>query len=163
MHLAFDTAAALILALTLAVLGAALFGAGVVIGGGSRPRAADKEVRSTAAMATALAVLAVVTVAAGWVRAGYGYIGGFAAIALWFEAGLRSTNLWADSRIKFFAKQQSGTATTAKAVQPAKAVVEKTTKVRCHKCQHTQEVPRSASTFQCEECNAKLKRRVETS
>lgn len=33
-----------------------------------------------------------------------------------------------------------------------------TTKVRCVKCQHTQQVPISASTFQCEKCNAKLKR-----
>lgn len=33
-----------------------------------------------------------------------------------------------------------------------------TTKVRCFKCQHTQQVPISASTFQCEGCNAKLKR-----
>ena len=34
----------------------------------------------------------------------------------------------------------------------------KTTTVRCFKCQHTQQVPVSTSTFQCENCNAKLKR-----
>lgn len=34
----------------------------------------------------------------------------------------------------------------------------KFTKVRCHHCQHVQMVPRSLSTFVCEECNAKLKR-----
>ncbi|GAB2993928.1 hypothetical protein [Mycobacterium bourgelatii] len=35
---------------------------------------------------------------------------------------------------------------------------EKTTKVRCAKCKHTQQVPISANTFQCTNCNAKLKR-----
>jgi ribosomal protein S27E len=34
----------------------------------------------------------------------------------------------------------------------------KTTTVKCYKCQHTQRVPVSASTFQCEKCNAKLTR-----
>ncbi|WP_156675757.1 MULTISPECIES: zinc ribbon domain-containing protein [unclassified Mycobacterium] len=35
----------------------------------------------------------------------------------------------------------------------------KTTKVRCHKCQHVQTVPESKSVFACEQCDAKLKRR----
>jgi ribosomal protein S27E len=35
----------------------------------------------------------------------------------------------------------------------------KTTKVRCTKCQHTQQVPVSTTNFQCEECNAKLTRK----
>src|SRR4051794_12935690 len=62
---AITTAAAVGLALILAMLGAALFGAGVVVGGGSRPRATDKEVRITAAVATGLSVLAVVCLATG--------------------------------------------------------------------------------------------------
>jgi Protein of unknown function (DUF4236) len=35
---------------------------------------------------------------------------------------------------------------------------EKTTKAKCFKCKHIQEVPASASNFQCEKCDAKLKR-----
>jgi hypothetical protein len=34
----------------------------------------------------------------------------------------------------------------------------KTTRVKCVKCQHTQKIPVSVTSFQCEECNAKLKR-----
>ena len=36
----------------------------------------------------------------------------------------------------------------------------KSTKVRCHHCQHVQAVPLSQSTFVCEQCNTKLKRRT---
>ncbi|WP_082951022.1 zinc ribbon domain-containing protein [Mycobacterium mantenii] len=36
----------------------------------------------------------------------------------------------------------------------------KSTKVRCHKCQHVQTVPQSESAFVCEQCDAKLKRRT---
>jgi len=46
---------------------------------------------------------------------------------------------------------------------PTVTSVGKTTTVKCAKCQHTQKVPVTASTFQCEKCNAKLTRRVETS
>ncbi|MEB4212316.1 zinc ribbon domain-containing protein [Mycobacterium sp. 94-17] len=35
-------------------------------------------------------------------------------------------------------------------------------KVRCHQCQHVQTVPQSESTFACEQCDAKLKRRTRT-
>lgn len=37
----------------------------------------------------------------------------------------------------------------------------KSSKVRCNKCQHVQVVPRSESTFVCEQCNAKLKRKAD--
>jgi ribosomal protein S27E len=43
-------------------------------------------------------------------------------------------------------------------VAPKVTPVGKTTTIRCFKCQHTQQVPASASTFQCEKCNATLKR-----
>jgi hypothetical protein len=36
----------------------------------------------------------------------------------------------------------------------------KTSKVRCHKCQHVQVVPVSQATFACEQCHAELKRRT---
>jgi len=36
----------------------------------------------------------------------------------------------------------------------------KSTKVKCHQCQHVQVVPLSQSTFACEICNAQLKRRT---
>jgi ribosomal protein S27E len=36
----------------------------------------------------------------------------------------------------------------------------KSPKVRCYRCQHLQTVPASLSTFECEACNAKLKRKV---
>lgn len=36
---------------------------------------------------------------------------------------------------------------------------EKSTKVKCNHCQHVQTVPVTQSTFTCEECNTKLKRR----
>jgi ribosomal protein S27E len=36
--------------------------------------------------------------------------------------------------------------------------LEKTSKVRCHRCQHVQAVPFSQSTFECEECGTNLKR-----
>jgi len=41
---------------------------------------------------------------------------------------------------------------------PKETPVGKTTTVKCSKCQHTQHVPVSASTFQCENCDARLKR-----
>jgi hypothetical protein len=41
---------------------------------------------------------------------------------------------------------------------PTVTPVGKTTTVKCSKCQHTQQVPVSASTFQCENCDAKLRR-----
>ena len=44
------------------------------------------------------------------------------------------------------------------AAKATPAVTKTTTRVRCNKCQHTQQVPVSASTFQCEECGAKLTR-----
>jgi Protein of unknown function (DUF4236) len=47
---------------------------------------------------------------------------------------------------------------TARTAGPQTTPVAKTTKVRCCKCQHTQQVPVSASHFQCEKCNAKLTR-----
>jgi ribosomal protein S27E len=36
----------------------------------------------------------------------------------------------------------------------------KSTKVKCHQCQHVQVVPISQETFACEICNTKLKRRT---
>lgn len=39
----------------------------------------------------------------------------------------------------------------------------KSTKVRCHRCQHVQTVPITLSTFVCEQCNAKLRRAVSQS
>lgn len=36
----------------------------------------------------------------------------------------------------------------------------RSTKVRCHKCQHVQTVPVSQTTFRCEQCKANLKRRT---
>jgi hypothetical protein len=48
-------------------------------------------------------------------------------------------------------------------VTPKTTPAEKTTTVRCFRCQHTQKVAVSASAFECEKCNTKLKRRVETS
>jgi hypothetical protein len=33
-------------------------------------------------------------------------------------------------------------------------------KIRCHTCEHVQSVPVSKSTFVCEQCGAKLKRKV---
>ena len=38
---------------------------------------------------------------------------------------------------------------------------QKSTKVRCTKCQHVQAVPLSEETFECAECGAKLKRRTQ--
>lgn len=38
----------------------------------------------------------------------------------------------------------------------------KSSKVRCSKCQHVQVVPRSDSTFVCEKCDAKLKRKTDS-
>jgi hypothetical protein len=38
----------------------------------------------------------------------------------------------------------------------------KSANIRCYRCQHVQTVPVSSSTFECEQCNAKLKRRVGT-
>jgi ribosomal protein L37AE/L43A len=38
----------------------------------------------------------------------------------------------------------------------------KTSKVRCHKCQHVQVVPLSQSVFVCEQCNTKLKRQTKS-
>jgi hypothetical protein len=56
------------------------------------------------------------------------------------------------------------TTTSTSKVAPSSAPgVEKTTTVRCNKCQHTQKVAISASAFECENCNARLKRRAETS
>ncbi|MGO9185842.1 hypothetical protein [Mycobacterium sp.] len=61
-------------------------------------------------------------------------------------------------------KQQGGLsvegASTPKvaAAKATPAVTKTTTRVRCNKCQHTQQVPVSASTFQCENCKANLKR-----
>jgi hypothetical protein len=40
---------------------------------------------------------------------------------------------------------------------------EKTSKVRCHRCQHVQAVPLSQSTYDCEECGTNLKRRTQPS
>ncbi|CCK65285.1 PolC-type DNA polymerase III [Mycobacterium canetti] len=39
----------------------------------------------------------------------------------------------------------------------------RTTKVRCCKCKHIQDVPVSASTFQCQACDAKIRRKEEAS
>jgi Uncharacterised protein family UPF0547 len=36
----------------------------------------------------------------------------------------------------------------------------KTSKVKCHHCQHVQAVPLNQSTFQCEQCDTKLRRRT---
>jgi ribosomal protein S27E len=36
----------------------------------------------------------------------------------------------------------------------------KSTKVKCHNCQHVQTVLQSESAFACEQCNTKLKRRI---
>lgn len=43
-----------------------------------------------------------------------------------------------------------------------KRPVGKSSKVRCHKCQHVQLVPSDQSVFVCEQCNEKLKRRSES-
>jgi hypothetical protein len=56
-----------------------------------------------------------------------------------------------------FSYDEWGDASTKVASAKTTAVA-KTTKVKCSKCQHTQQVPVSASTFQCENCDAKLKR-----
>jgi hypothetical protein len=37
----------------------------------------------------------------------------------------------------------------------------KSTKVKCHRCEHMQRVPVNESTFVCEQCNARLKRRTQ--
>jgi Zn finger protein HypA/HybF involved in hydrogenase expression len=55
------------------------------------------------------------------------------------------------------------TAVAQKTAVPKATLVGKTTMVRCHNCQHTQKVAASTSTFECENCHAKLQRRVETS
>ena len=44
------------------------------------------------------------------------------------------------------------------AAKATPSVKKTTTRVRCSKCQHVQQVPLSASTFQCENCQANLKR-----
>jgi ribosomal protein S27E len=44
--------------------------------------------------------------------------------------------------------------------RPAAKTDTTTTNVRCHNCQHVQAVPRSQSTFKCEQCKAHLKRRT---
>ncbi|MCA2273608.1 zinc ribbon domain-containing protein [Mycobacterium intracellulare] len=45
---------------------------------------------------------------------------------------------------------------------PTKQPAGKSSKVRCNKCEHVQVVPRSDSTFVCEKCNAKLKRKTDS-
>jgi predicted RNA-binding Zn-ribbon protein involved in translation (DUF1610 family) len=45
------------------------------------------------------------------------------------------------------------------APQPEPAKPKTTSKVRCHHCQHVQVVPLSESTFPCQQCGRKLKRR----
>jgi ribosomal protein S27E len=47
---------------------------------------------------------------------------------------------------------------TRDAVQPKPPA--KSSKVRCHRCQHVQEVPLNQSTFTCEQCNTTLRRRT---
>jgi membrane associated rhomboid family serine protease/ribosomal protein S27E len=39
---------------------------------------------------------------------------------------------------------------------------QKSTKVRCNKCQHVQAVPLSEATFECAECGAKLRRKTQS-
>ena len=36
----------------------------------------------------------------------------------------------------------------------------KPSRVRCHRCEHVQTVPADQTTFPCEQCNTKLKRRT---
>jgi hypothetical protein len=43
---------------------------------------------------------------------------------------------------------------------PPQRPPEITSKVRCHRCQHVQEVPLNQSTFACQSCDMKLKRRI---
>ena len=43
---------------------------------------------------------------------------------------------------------------------PQKRPRGKSTKVKCHHCQHVQMVPINLSTFVCEQCNTKLRRRT---
>ena len=43
---------------------------------------------------------------------------------------------------------------------PQKRPPGKSTKLKCHHCQHVQMVPTSLSTFSCEQCNTKLRRRT---
>lgn len=49
--------------------------------------------------------------------------------------------------------------TSAPAAQPKKPPPTKSTKVRCHHCQHVQAVPVNQLKFDCEECGTKLKRK----
>lgn len=50
-----------------------------------------------------------------------------------------------------------------KAVPAAKPATAKSSKVKCHKCEHVQTVPLDLSLFVCQECGTKLKRRTATS
>ncbi len=43
---------------------------------------------------------------------------------------------------------------------PQKRPHGKSTRVKCHNCQHVQIVPTNLSTFACEQCNTKLRRRT---
>ena len=51
--------------------------------------------------------------------------------------------------------------TAAQSTPSAPNNSQKSTKVRCFKCQRVQAVPRSQPTFKCAECGAKLKRRTQ--
>jgi ribosomal protein S27E len=51
-------------------------------------------------------------------------------------------------------------AAKARAVAPQKLSSGKSTKLRCHNCQHVQTVPLSQQTFECEQCGTKLQRRT---
>jgi hypothetical protein len=55
-----------------------------------------------------------------------------------------------------------GTEAPTQEVASVKSAIpgEKSTKVRCFHCQHVQQVPVSVSSYGCEECGQKLKRRT---
>jgi Protein of unknown function (DUF4236) len=57
----------------------------------------------------------------------------------------------------------TGAVTASNDPSPQETPAEKTTKVRCYKCEHVQKAPTDAATFHCEKCNAKLKRAKKSS
>jgi ABC-type nickel/cobalt efflux system permease component RcnA len=59
------------------------------------------------------------------------------------------------------AKSKEKEAPTPKVASVKSAIPgEKSTKVRCFHCQHVQQVPVSVSSYGCEECGQKLKRKT---
>lgn len=99
------------------------------------------------AIAKLLAILARVSGQNGWVAAGWVFLVLVVVVgAVWLVRRRKSNG-------------EDAPPQRVDSVKPA-IPSEKSSKVRCYHCRHVQAVPASLSTFECEQCNAKLKRKV---